>query len=804
MFFKQTINKIKFLNKDKESYPDLVWLKKDQESLRQFIVRNPANVRKGEEASLKIVEKVNFNKLNAQEARKFAFLGLKLKPMPIIIPILIIATILTGGGITAVQAQDSLPGQTLYPVKMVTEKVQLAFSGQEGDIKLHAKFASKRAGELEELISQTPEQGSQTPEQGMEAVEIKTELIKDTASKLKQEIELSEKGLTALAGKGKDVTELALKVEEATSNHLEVLTGLITTVPVQAQQAVEQAREASQKGQATALEAIIQAGEKGYSDNVKPMVEERVKVRLEQAKGKIEEAQGKIKSIAVIQSGGSGMLLAECADTSYITEKADYIIEGIVKEVRSKWNEEKTRILTYTDLAIKKYIKGTSFGNYLQIITPGGTVGDVGEWAEDQPVFRQGKKVRVYFQETNGEFSIVCAQFGVKEISQIVPDSLVNPVAETMSEQGIKQAGGSIQEAEGFIKQGNLPKALQEINNVNVIINEMETTIPKINSEPDVSPAIGFCGDGRCSAPSETYENCPEDCKKLIPYGDDGINVNKDRSYGTDGIETSAPILPRPDEARRTGTTVKVSPDANEQSYIYPTDVEEVKVGGLLTLEQATKIALSNKKCVEYDLDTKSGSYNKNSNTWWFNLKHKTDICDYACVVYGLDQAKRSEVYPMCRGLIVPDDKTANWQTYKNSEYGFEFKYPKDLIINQTDSNTVTIGSQVMPYITIERYPSRQNIDFQSFVQEKLVEDFGSLLDVNKIKWTEWAHKDIFNQYAIDAEFENVAGGYTGNVVWTYFVKGDWVYRISALQGYNNADQKAFQNQILSTFKFLD
>src|SRR3989338_3705719 len=281
MFFKQTINKIKFLNKDKESYPDLVWLEKDQESLRQFMIRNPANVRKGEEASLKIVERVNFTKLNAQESRKFAFLGLKLKPMPIIIPILIIATILTGGGITAVQAQDSLPGQTLYSVKLVTEQVQLVFSSDEGDVQLHAKFASKRAGELEELISQIQEQG-------VEAVEIKTALIEDTASKLKQEVELSEKGLAALAEKDKDVTELALKVEEATNNHLEVLAGLIAKVPAETQPAIEQAYRVSQNGQASAMGAVIQAGEKGYSETVKPLVEERINVRLEEAKSKVE------------------------------------------------------------------------------------------------------------------------------------------------------------------------------------------------------------------------------------------------------------------------------------------------------------------------------------------------------------------------------------------------------------------------------------------------------------------------------------------------------------------------------------
>src|SRR3989338_2493504 len=279
MFFKQTINKIKFLNKDKESYPDLVWLKKDQESLRQFIVRNPANVRKGEEASLKIVERVNFTKLNAQESRQFAFLGLRLKSMPIIATILIFATILTGGGITAVQAQDALPGQTLYSVKMVTEKVQLAFSGQEGDIKLHAKFASKRAGELEELISQTQEEG-------VEAVEIKTALIADTASKLKQEVELAEKGLIALAEKGKDITRSALIFEATSNQQTEIIEGLIKKVPhyqnpETTQTNLEQAVQATKQGQIKALEIIIQAGEKGYSETVKPLVEERVHTSLE-------------------------------------------------------------------------------------------------------------------------------------------------------------------------------------------------------------------------------------------------------------------------------------------------------------------------------------------------------------------------------------------------------------------------------------------------------------------------------------------------------------------------------------------
>jgi hypothetical protein len=120
--------------------------------------------------------------------------------------------------------------------------------------------------------------------------------------------------------------------------------------------------------------------------------------------------------IIVKQSGGAGMLIKECTDKSYITQAADYIVEGTVEKVESKWNEERTGIFTYTDLRIENYVKGTPFAqNELQIVTPGGTVGGITQAVEDQPIFHVGKKVRIYFQEVNGEFSIVCGPFGVEE-----------------------------------------------------------------------------------------------------------------------------------------------------------------------------------------------------------------------------------------------------------------------------------------------------------------------------------------------------------------------------------------------------
>ena len=126
--------------------------------------------------------------------------------------------------------------------------------------------------------------------------------------------------------------------------------------------------------------------------------------------------------VVVKQSGGAGLLIAECQDRQYIITTADCIVEGVVEKVESNWNEDNSAIFTTTNLSIKNYVKGAPLaGDELQVVTPGGTVGDITQVVEDQPIFHEGKRVRIYFQEVDSEFHIVCAQFGVEELGLLSP-----------------------------------------------------------------------------------------------------------------------------------------------------------------------------------------------------------------------------------------------------------------------------------------------------------------------------------------------------------------------------------------------
>lgn len=163
--------------------------------------------------------------------------------------------------------------------------------------------------------------------------------------------------------------------------------------------------------------------------------------------------------ILLFINNAAALLIQECGDRNYISNTSSHIVEGTVEKIESKWDEGNTSIYTYTNISIGKYVKGAPIpGNKVQIKTYGGVIGDVVQWGEDEPVFREGKKVRVYLQENNGEFSVVCAEFGVEEIftdniTGVSPDERWNKTF-----GGIFASASSVQQTTdgGYILSGSI------------------------------------------------------------------------------------------------------------------------------------------------------------------------------------------------------------------------------------------------------------------------------------------------------------------------------------------------------------
>ena len=84
-----------------------------------------------------------------------------------------------------------------------------------------------------------------------------------------------------------------------------------------------------------------------------------------------------------------------------LSKKADMILMGKVMQKESNWNKSKTKIYTIATLQVDENLKGSSTGNSVQIIYPGGEVGDVGEIYTHMPRFKDNEEVLVFLQKEN-------------------------------------------------------------------------------------------------------------------------------------------------------------------------------------------------------------------------------------------------------------------------------------------------------------------------------------------------------------------------------------------------------------------
>jgi hypothetical protein len=127
--------------------------------------------------------------------------------------------------------------------------------------------------------------------------------------------------------------------------------------------------------------------------------------------------------------------LVEALSLEELTSKSSIIIRGKVIALSSRWNEERTQILTDVTIEVSDYIKGESQGAELTIRVPGGVVEGIGMWVSDVPSFEEGQEVVLFL--FGNDFEVVGGFQGKFTVEKGMVLEVGLPVEEFIS--GVRQ-----------------------------------------------------------------------------------------------------------------------------------------------------------------------------------------------------------------------------------------------------------------------------------------------------------------------------------------------------------------------------
>lgn len=129
---------------------------------------------------------------------------------PALIFVIAIATTV-GGWVAGVSASyDSLPGDTLYGVKLATEKTQVALATVAGDketeTQLHLEFAGRRSDEVKQVLGKDDPEAPQKAEAAIQQLKKSIESAKQTVQ------EVGETDVAKAVGLARDVSQKTVEI----------------------------------------------------------------------------------------------------------------------------------------------------------------------------------------------------------------------------------------------------------------------------------------------------------------------------------------------------------------------------------------------------------------------------------------------------------------------------------------------------------------------------------------------------------------------------------------------------------------
>ena len=250
------------------------------------------------------------------------------KPRMAGIIIAIVLALCAAGGGTVYAAQDSLPGDALYQVKLGTEQVMMWLGDDVAGAERALSFAERRMGEMEALVENGRSQDLEL------AVEKYGYAVSMAVAEMKR-----------ACNEGEDGENVTAPVAEVMAEHLLILDTLYDMVPDEAKAAIAYAREIAEKGREDALTALarsdaMHAAEMNFAamggrlNRIRAMVQdpEALQIALQQ----FGDMAGFVQEISRI-AGETDANVAEVADL--VTEATSMHLE-VLAEVYDEVSEE--------------------------------------------------------------------------------------------------------------------------------------------------------------------------------------------------------------------------------------------------------------------------------------------------------------------------------------------------------------------------------------------------------------------------------------------------------------------------------
>lgn len=155
--------------------------------------------------------------------------------------------VVTGGSVASVSAAErAVPGDLLYPLKIVKEQTSLVFTKSKTDkLKLKTEFVGRRIEEVKALaLSDAPQKG---------------ERIKETVEVLKRDFDTVKTQLSEVKKEAqpRDIAATAKLIDQKTKEVVKTLKDVKAVVPVEVQTKVVEAQAAAVEISVKAVQALI-------------------------------------------------------------------------------------------------------------------------------------------------------------------------------------------------------------------------------------------------------------------------------------------------------------------------------------------------------------------------------------------------------------------------------------------------------------------------------------------------------------------------------------------------------------------